>query len=118
MVIVTGPYSSPDKSVKEARAKEIATACITLMNRGEIAVSPLTFGLALIEKTGQTLPDTYEFWNKFCLEFVAVSKTMYVLNMEGWEKSSGTADEIKEAHRLNIPIFLVDPTSLEKIKQL
>lgn len=118
MIIVTGPYSSPDKEVKERRAKTIATACVTLMNRGLISVSPLTFGLALLKETGLNLPDTYEFWNKFCLEFVGVSHKMYVLNMDGWEQSGGTQDEIREAHRLGIPVFLVHPDTLEELKQL
>lgn len=113
MTIVTGPYSSPNSSIKEMRVKAIANACITLMNRGEISISPLTFGLSLIEKTGNTLPDSYEFWNKFCLEFVGVSKQMYVLNLEGWEQSKGTQDEIKEAHRIGIPVYLVDVNTLD-----
>lgn len=118
MVIVTGPYSSPDKTIKEFRIKAIATACVLLMQRGEISVSPLTFGLALIEKSEQSMPDSFEFWNQFCLEFVGIANKMYVLNLEGWELSSGTKAEIVEATRLNIPIYLVDPLTLEHIKQL
>lgn len=118
MTIVTGPYSSTDKAVKEYRLKAIATACVLLMQRGEISVSPLTFGLALIANSEQLMPDSFEFWNKFCLEFVGVSKKMYVLNIDGWEQSGGVKAERVEAERLNIPIYLVDPLTLEHIKQL
>jgi hypothetical protein len=118
MIIVTGPYSSKDPEVKKLRVKTIAEACLTLMHRGDISISPLTFGLSLIEKSGKELPDSYEFWTKFCKEFVGVSKSMYVLNMDGWEESNGTKDEIKEAKEIGIPVYLVNSISLDIIKQL
>lgn len=118
MVIVTGAYSSKDANIKQQRVNAIANACVLLMLRGEISVSPLIFGLAIIEKSGKNLPDTYEFWDKFCREYVAVSNKVYVLNMDGWEESNGTKDEIAEAKRLNIPVYLVDYITLEHIKSL
>ena len=118
MIIVTGPYSSKDENLKKLRINTISNACLKLMYAGEISVSPLIFGLALIEKTGQDLPDTYDFWNKFCHEFVNISNKMYVLNMDGWESSNGTKDEIKKAIEIGIPIYLVDQTSLEIIKTI
>lgn len=118
MIIVTGPYSSTNKEIKELRIKSISDACLNLMHRGDISVSPLILGLALIEKSGKDLPDSYEFWSKFCKEFVSKSDIMYILNLEGWESSNGVKDEIQEAHRLNIPVYLVDSKTLQHIKHI
>lgn len=113
-----GPYSHTDENIKVERAKIIANACILLMEKGEISISPLTFGLSLIEKTGKNLPDDYAFWCKFCEEFVKISDVMYILDIEGWCESSGVRGEIEEAKKNNISVYLVESISLNIIKIL
>ena len=118
MIFVSGPYSSSDPEVKKVRVKAIASACMKIMQDGNMAISPLTFGLSLIEKSEQNLPDSYEFWDRFCREFVATADVMYVLDLEGWELSSGVKDEIAAAKKFNIPVKLVHPYSLNVLEEL
>ena len=84
MIFVSGPYSSTNTEEKKARVKAIASACIKIMQSGDMAISPLTFGLSLIEKSEQSLPDSYEFWDRFCTEFVATAEEMWVLALDGY----------------------------------
>jgi len=123
MIIVGGSYSHKDDSVKKARIQIIANACIKLMADGKtnLAVSPLLYGLTLIdytEKDGVKLSDSYKFWQEFCLGFVRAGDEFNVLDMEGWEQSKGLADEIKEAKKLNIPVYLINHITLEFKKVL
>jgi hypothetical protein len=118
MIFVSGPYSSSDPEVKKARVKAIASACIKIMQDGNIAISPLTFGLSLIEKSEQSLPDSYEFWDRFCREFVATAQEMWVLSLDGYGSSTGVKAEIDAAKELNIPVKLVHPYSLNVLEEL
>lgn len=118
MIIITGPYSSKDLAVKKMRVDAIADACVNLMIKGIISVSPLIFGLALIEKSKLVMPDSYEFWQEFCRQYVMISDTVYVLNLDGWKESNGVADEIRIAKENNIPIYLVDYKTLSHISIL
>lgn len=118
MVFVSGPYSHPDNSIKQTRVNLIANACLNFMEKGQVAISPLTFGLSLIEKTGKQLPDDYVFWGKFCEEFVRACHTIYILDIDGWQESSGVRGEIEEAKKNNIPVYLINPETLDYIKQL
>lgn len=118
MILISGPYSSTDQEVKKQRVKAIADACILVMNTGGMSISPLLFGLSLIEKSESGMPDDYEFWQRFCRSFVAKADQVLVLNLDGWETSGGTKDEIKVAKELNIPVYLIEPLTLFKIKEL
>lgn len=119
MILITGPYSSPDAEVKAARVKTIATACAALIiQTNQVAMSPLLSGLAIIEKSGKKLPDNTEFWKEFCRVFVRAAEEVYVLDMDGWDKSGGVADEINEAKERNIPVYLVHRHTLNFIKVL
>ena len=118
MIFVSGPYSTPEAEVKKARVKAIASACIKIMESGNMAISPLTFGLSLIEKSEQNLPDNYEFWDRFCREFVGTADEMWVLALDGYETSTGVKAEIEAAIARDIPVKLVHPYSLYLLEYL
>jgi len=118
MIFVSGPYSHADVEVKNSRAKLIAQACLNLMKRGESTISPLTFGLSIIEKTGEDLPDDYEYWGRLCEDFVRISSKLYILDIDGWNKSGGVLGEIRAAISFDIPVYLVHPETLDIIERL
>jgi len=118
MIFVSGPYSSTNPDEKKARVKAIASACIKIMQSGDMAISPLTFGLSLIEKSEQSLPDSYEFWDRFCREFVKTADELWVLALDGYDSSSGVKDEIEAAKERKIPVKLVHPSSLILLEYL
>ena len=120
MIIVSGPFSSKDPVIKQQRVDTIAKACAKLMLEGKtpVAMSPLLYGLSIIDKSGHNLPDNYEFWEEFCKTFVTKGDTLYVLDMEGWQDSTGVMGEIEEAKNCNIPVYLVESITLDYIKIL
>lgn len=121
MIAITGPYNHQDPMVKEERVNIITSACLTLLLSGKTAITPLTYGLMLIEhskKKGVEIPDTFNYWEKFCLDFIESSDEVYVLNIDGWEDSKGVAAEIAKAKECNIPVYLVEHNTLTYIKVL
>lgn len=121
MIVVTGPYNHANPEVKKARVKAITSACVKLLLSGKTAITPLSYGILLIEHSreeGNEIPDTLEYWEKFCLDFVEASDEMYVLDLEGWDISKGVAAEMAKAKEYNIPVYLVKHDTLEYIKVL
>lgn len=118
MIVVSGPYSHSNPDIKQIRVKAIADACVKLFQNGEMCSSPLLAGLSFIEKSSHKMPDDYAFWQKFCRSYVEKGHKLYVLDLDGWQESSGVKDEIDCAIKNTIPVYLVEPTTLNIIKQL
>lgn len=118
MVVVSGPYSHSDPVVKQERVKAIADACVKLFQAGDMCCSPLLAGLSFIEKSENKMPDDYAFWQNFCRAYVKAGDVLYVLDIEGWKESTGVKDEIEYAQSFCMPVYLMDPETLEIITQL
>jgi hypothetical protein len=118
MIVVSGPYSHSNPDIKQARVKAIADACVTLFQNGEMSCSPLLAGLSFIEKSEKKMPDDYSFWQKFCRAYVEIGHKLYVLDLDGWQESSGVKDEIDCALENSIPVYLVESNTLSIIKQI
>lgn len=118
MIAIVGPYGHKDEVIKQMRAKKIAEACINLLAHGKVGVSPLAYGLGLRHVAGSELPDNYQNWDNFCRTLVSACSEVYVLNLEGWDTSTGVADEIKTAIEKGLSVYLVDQDTLEIIRAL
>jgi hypothetical protein len=119
LTLISAPYSASDPSYKAERVRRVAIVVNRLMKEHQInSFSPTLYGLAIIEKSNENLPDTYDFWKTFCVDCVSSVSQVYVLNMEGWKNSGGVKDEIEVAKSLGIPVFLIDEISLQIIEQL
>lgn len=88
------------------------------MHKGIIAISPLIYGLGLIQHAGSEMEDIYDVWNVFCETFVGATNKFYVIDLTGWQFSAGLKAEMLKAYELGIPIFLIDPVTLEEKESL
>ncbi len=118
MIAIVGPYGHADEAIKQMRAKKIATACINLLAQGKVGMSPLAYGLGLRHVADSELPDNYQNWDHFCRTLVSACSEVYVLNLEGWDTSTGVRDEINTAHARRIPVYLVNQDTLKVIHQI
>lgn len=118
MIAIVGPYGHADETIKQMRAKTIADACIKLLAHGKVGISPLAYGLGLRHVASSELPDNYQNWDHFCRTLVSACSEVYVLNLEGWDTSTGVADEIKTAHSRKMPVYLVDKDTLKIINPI
>lgn len=116
MVILSSPYSSKDKNVVAQRVKETGEYVVSLMEQGITVVSPTLYGLGVIEYSEKKLPDSYEFWEKYCRDIVKNSDEMYVAAIEGWEDSKGVNGEIEYAKEFGKNIWLVEKIDNKVVK--
>lgn len=107
MILISGPYSHKDPKVKEERAYVLSLAAAAIMQGGKIAFSPVVYGLSVIDRSKLELPDSTEFWNDFCVTFTSKAKDVWVLDMEGWQDSTGVKNEIKAAKENGITVSLI-----------
>lgn len=113
MVFVCAPYSSNDQFIKESRFKSACIGCGLIMDLGGFPMSPLVHGVPIANE--MKLPDDFDYWSKYCLSFINKSDFLVVLNVEGWEDSSGIKAEIELAHKLNKPVYLFKIVDLSQL---
>jgi len=108
------PYSDPDPEVMDYRAEISDIVCADLMNQGRVIFAPISSCHHIAKK--YTLPRDWEFWKNIDEQFVRASKTLLVVALDGWEKSTGVTAERKIAEDAGIPMELIDPKPyLEKL---
>ena len=55
------------------------------------------------------LPTDWNYWKNYLELILPRCDELWVLKMEGWDKSNGVAGEIELAKKLNIPINYLEP---------
>ena len=101
------PYTDPDEDVMGYRAELSDIVCADLMNQGRVIFAPISSCHHIAKK--YTLPRDWEFWKKIDEEFIRASKTLLVIQLPGWENSTGVTAERKIAEDAGIPIEFIDP---------
>lgn len=78
-----------------------------LMNDGHIVFSPIshTHPIAVECK----LPGGWDYWRKFDEAFLSWCDCVYVVRLDGWERSKGVAAECAIARDMSKPVVYVDP---------
>lgn len=116
MVIVTGigekviylasPYSHPDPLVREQRFKAVCEYAANLMKDGEMVYSPIAHSHPIAQFG---LPKEWEFWEQYDRFFISKCDELFVLMIDGWDKSKGVDAEIEIANELCVPVTYVGP---------
>jgi len=96
------PYSHADPAIRAARFKAANAAAGLLMQGGAIVFSPISHTHPIAEECD--LPKGWEFWHAFDRAYLACSKRVVVLCIEGWRESVGVSAEIKIAEEMGVPV--------------
>lgn len=107
LIYLGSPYSDPDPAVMEARFQAVCKAAAQLMSSGLHIFSPIAHTHPIL-RAGH-LPTRWSYWEKFDRAVLETCRTLTVLKLDGWERSTGLAGEIKIAHQLVLPTFYVSP---------
>lgn len=112
MIYLAIPYSGMEELSFEISCMITAF----LMKTGQVVYSPIVHGHTLASKCRLTAG--HDFWLNQDLDMLRRCDELYVVAMEGWDKSVGVLAEIREAQKLEIPIKFVDPgVFIEKLNQ-
>lgn len=102
LIFLSSPYSDKDKSVVKFRAEAAAIFAAAHVAKGNTVFSPIVYGHTLLDY--REMPSDWQFWQNFCKDFLEKCDELWVLQLPGWEKSSGIQAEIAFAKEKNIPI--------------
>ena len=111
LIYLASPYSNPDTAIRNRNYMKISYVAAKMVANGDSVYSPITYGHHLL--AFHELPTDWEFWKKFCLDFLVKCDKLIVCKMEGWDKSVGVAEEIKFAKENGIPIEYIEYTELK-----
>jgi hypothetical protein len=112
---IATPYTKFPRGI-EAAFEEACRLTAALAKTGIAVYSPIVQGHALA-KHGNINPLDQEFWGQFNVPMLYVCRTLIVAHMDGWEQSSGIAEEIKFFEERGRPIFDLDPRTLSMIQR-
>ncbi len=107
LIYLACPFRHADPFVRRKRCAAAHYVAAQLFLKGMHVFSPLTHNEILIDIIQDKVPG--EHWMQFDLTLLAQCKKLYVLKMDGWEKSKGVAREMAFAHANGIQIQEIDP---------
>src|ERR1035437_3044741 len=102
------PYSTPNPEEKEWRYKQVTLAAAWLTKQYGLTVfSPITHSHPM-HTIGKCEGD-WKFWEKIDRNYLAVSKELIVVMLEGWDRSIGLVAEQALAETAGIPVRYLCP---------
>ena len=112
LVYLATPYSDPNPEVQEKRFREVNKVAAQMMGKGLHVFSPISH-CHPIALAGD-LPKDWKFWEAYDKVMLQACTKLVVLMQEGWQRSTGVANEIKIAIELGIPVIDMEHKSVEK----
>ena len=103
MIYLASPYAHDDKLEMEYRFQQAATAVAHFMELGFVVYSPIVHNHYLA--CNFSLPRTWDFWKQFDLPILDRCDELWVLELDGWQKSNGVNAEI--AHAINTDKLII-----------
>jgi len=111
MVYLASPYRHPDYRVVKERFEKVCKVTASLLSLGQNVFSPIVYSGQLVE---YGLPQNdWDFWKKIDLEILSKCDCLFVLTIEGWDKSLGVKEEMEYAKKNGIPIRYINETLVE-----
>ncbi len=116
MIYIASPFSHPDLDVELERFNKITEVAASLTKKyGYAFILPITQSYQL-QRILPSLGGTFANWESIDLTFISHSDEVWVIKMEGWDRSVGVMAEIKFATGLDIPVKYLNPNSLRFVK--
>lgn len=106
MIYLASPYSHKSSTIVDTRYKLAMCCASNLIKKGLFVWSPIVHCHEMAKLYG--MPTDAKFWMQYNFDFIRHSEAVFVLKIEGWDKSVGVAEEIVCANNLFIPIKYVD----------
>ena len=103
LIYLACPYSDADPLVEDARYQLVTKVAAALIVKTACEVfSPVTHSHHIsrtaaryaIERAEDPWVPTYDFWLTFDYHMLDIADWLYVLKLEGWEKSKGIEAEV------------------------
>ncbi len=107
VIYLASPYSHPEEAVRVERFHAAALAAGKLMQDGMLVFSPIahTHPIAV----ACDLPRGWDYWHKYDRWFIKRCSCVVVLQIPGWNISTGVRGKIEMAAELGKPVLYLFP---------
>ena len=102
LIYLSIPYSHDNKEVELERFHIANRVTANLMREGHVVFSQISHSHSIAQNND--LPTDWEYWDKSCKTFLLRCDKMIVVQIEGWDESTGVKGEMEIAKENNIPI--------------
>lgn len=106
MIYLASPYSHEDKLIMKTRYLLALECCAVLFSKDISVFSPIVHCHEIAER--YNLRTDAIFWAKYNMDMLRRSDGLYVLSIEGWERSRGVAYEMRMAGEMRLPIAFIN----------
>ena len=106
-IYLASPYSHPDPIVREARYLAAMREVAGCLRENITIYSPIVHYHELAKITD--LPKEVEFWETYNYIMLRAAEMLWVLMLDGWEKSKGIEKEMAKAREFKIPVIQLNP---------
>ena len=107
MIYLASPYSHPNSYIELERAVLAIRAAARLHYEGKLAFSPIAYGHTLAQ-VGLPIGTDADSWLKWNTQMFSMCTELYVLKLEGWDRSTGVAMELAWAEKSGKPISTLE----------
>ena len=115
IVYLACPYTDRDPRVRRWRFHMATAAAATLVKRGVVVFSPVTMTHPMdVVLAGENTLGS-EFWGKFDEAFMDKCSEMIILEIDGWDSSSGIRREIEFFKKSGKPISFMQQSEIESL---
>jgi len=110
LIYLASPYRADNPDIRKLRFKMVSKAAGQLVAAGNLVYSPITHSAPMAHEA--RLDIGYEQWKELDEFYLSRCDIVIVLQLPGWEISSGIADEIAFADDLGKPVMYL-PTVID-----
>lgn len=94
MIYVATPYSDSNPEIREERYRKACEIAYLIAKRNVPCYVPIAFWVSIGEE--YRLPDDAEFWTIQDHDLLALSSELWIITLEGWNRSKGIEMERAE----------------------
>jgi nucleoside 2-deoxyribosyltransferase len=107
LIYLATPYSHEDTAIRDERFNIACRVAARLMAQGHLIFSPIahTHPIAMAGE----LPTDWEFWKRYDHAHLDAAAQVWVLRIDGWDRSKGVAAEIEYAMSKGKPVAYICP---------
>ena len=109
MTYLASPYSHPDPAVRLRRYEQAAEACVKLCTSIHV-FSPIVHWHEIALR--HVLPTEASYWWDYNRSMLRRCDSLFVLELPGWETSTGVSAELRLAEHLGLPVVFKPLDSL------
>lgn len=107
LIYLASPYSHPDREVRHARFAQVSQAQAYLTAMGYHIFGPITESHTVQQEAaelGIEMSGGWDFWKDHDELMLQKCDELWVLQLDGWDKSVGVLAEIDYAHSRGMPV--------------